>query len=290
MSVYGLAPLGTGPGPFGGPGLISVRGVLPLTNTSFVVVFDAPPRRRDPQAVNTATNRRNYNLTPLDPTVLASDGTTSVPSGTYAPTRHPYVSSARVDRLDPEQVICETEALLEPRTRYRVTLSPSIRGQQCETFAGPNEFEFVAPAFHEPLRPTLVSEQRYRDLDYIIEPKPGETGMTYRFEATNDFAIADARTSLRKRLYRRLFASPGDFAWAPGYGVGLRVKALAKTGQLQGLSALVAEQAEREPDVSAASAEVRVAFGPSGERLIVVDLYVEHVDDRSVRLSFTSRT
>jgi len=262
-----------------------VRGVLPVSNNSFVVIFDRVPKSLDPQAVNSATNEENFTLAMIDPTLTASDGTQVVPKGTVVPTRFPYVGLSDLDDLDPEQVQCFTDSAIQPGVKCSVTISPTIRGEDCETFSGPNVFEFIAPLLPDELLPVELSEERYRDFDYIIDPAPGETGQTYRLEATGDIGIQDARTSLRKRIYRRVFTEPGSFAWAPQYGVGIGVKSLAKGQRLQELASLISRQILLEPDVTNVGVETFLQREETGSFLIV-ECYVQQRDARSRRFTF----
>lgn len=285
MSVFGISPLGTDPGPFGGPGLITVLGVLPISANQFAVVFDRVPKGLDPQASRSATNEDNYTLAAIDPTLTADDGTTVVPPGGVVPTRFPYTGVAVQDAEDPTQILCSTDSAMEPLVLYAVTVSASICGAAGETFAGPTEFRFRAPKLSPVLERVEVSEERYRDLDYIIDPRPGEVGQTYRHEDSGDIGIQDAAASLRKRIYRRVFTDPGGFAWAPGYGVGVKVKALAKTQRLQELASVVTEQVQQEPDVVQAGTEVFIERTLQGT-FLQVDCYVEQRGSRSRRFLF----
>jgi len=288
VSVLGISPLGTGLGPFGGPGLITVLGVLPVSNNRYSVVFDREPATIDQQAIDSGTNEENYVLEAIDPAIIASDGTISVPAGEVRPSRFPYSAIAEQDDDDPTQIIVSSEVALEPRVRYRVTISSNIVAVDGQTFAGPNEFIFRAPGLPavDP-RPVIVSEERYRDLDYVINANEqrGERNQIYRIESNNDIGIQDADTSLKKRVFRRIFTDPGGFAWAPGYGVGVKVKRLAKVGAVQELANTITDQILQEPDVINAGAEVRVERTGTGT-FVFIDARIQRRDSRSVRLSF----
>ena len=289
MSVLGVSPLGTDLGPFGGPGLITVLGVLPVSNNRYSVVFDRVPETLDQQAIDSGTNEENYVLEAIDPAIIAADGTVFVPPGEVRPTRFPFSAVATQDDLDDKQIIVASDSTLQPRVQYRVTVSPTIVGADGETFAGPTEFVFTAPDLPpgDPA-PFFVSEERYRDLDYVINANErlGERNQVYRIQDNGDIGIQDADTSLRKRVYRRVFTDPGGFAWAPGYGVGVQVKRLAKSGALQELSNLVADQILREPDVLTAGANVRIDRTSQGS-FVFVDSRIVRRDARNVRLTFT---
>jgi len=287
VTAFGQSPLGTGPGPFGGPGLITVLGVLPLSNGEFVVVFDTPPEVLDPQAFTSATNEENFALAAIDPSYTATDGTVVVPPGEFVPTRFPKSAIASEDPDgDPTQIVVAADSALQPRVRYEVTISPSICGANGETFAGPNVFEFRAPGLSRQLSVTEISQERYRDFDYIIEPRPGEVSQVYRQDANGDIGLQDAVTSLRKRIYRRVFTDPGAFSWLPEYGVGVKVKSLARAGRLQELAGLIAEQIKAEPDVVNAGVEVSVDRTGSGT-FVNIAAFVQQRDATTRRLLFS---
>lgn len=255
MGVFGTDPLGTDLSLFGGPSVITVRGVLPVSNNSVTVVFDIEPKTLDPQAFTTATNHNNYTLTPIDPTYVATDGTVHIPTGEVVPTRSPLVATAVQDDNDPNQIIVSFDSAVQPHVRYTLTISILIKGVDGEVFNGPNEFNFRAPLLSPRLVLLEASQERYRDFDWIVNPRKNELGQVFRSDDTGDIAIQSGAVSLRKRIYRRIFTDPGGLAWNPGYGVGIRVKAMAKAGNLQELSNLIADQILQEPDVTNAGVE-----------------------------------
>jgi hypothetical protein len=124
---------------------------------------------------------------------------------------------------------------------------------------------------------------QYRDFDYIVTGPPGTTTQVYRWDPNDDIGLQDSTTSLRKRIYRRIFGSPGDYSWDGEYGVGVSVQALARGGRLQELASSVAEQVRREPDVADASCEARVERRETGS-FVVLDLAVVRRDRSSVQL------
>jgi len=286
MSIFGTSPLGTDLGPAGGMGLITVLGLLPLSNNKWIVVWDRPPKSLDPTAVTSGTNPENYTLEAIDPTITAPNGDKFVPDGEYVPTRFPYTATAEVDKIDPTQIILASDSTLQQFVDYQVTISPSICGANDETFAGPNVFTFRAPRLSSQLtKATQISEQRYRDFDYVIAPKQGELGQTYRIEASGDIGIQDAEVSLKKRVYRRIFTNPGGFAWLPNYGVGMGIKKLVKSGQLQDLSNRIAAQIQQEPDVISAGVEV-FRDNTSQGSFVQVEAYIQRSDSRTSRFTF----
>lgn len=288
MSIYGIDPLGSGLGPAGGPGLITVLGVLPESNNRFVVIFDREPESLDPQSFASATNEENYTLAAIDPAVVTGNGDIFVPSGEVVPTREPYSATAEVDSVDPKQIVVATDAALESRVRYSVTISTSIKGKNGETFAGPTVFEFRALRYAPPKNRLVISEERYRDFDYVINAGTDQKNQVYRIEDNGDIAIQPASISLRKRIYRRVFTDPGGLSWAPGYGAGIRVKRLAKAGSSQSLANLINEQIQAEPDVAYAGTSVSVDRTTAGT-FINVESRVQRTDAREVRVVFSER-
>jgi hypothetical protein len=281
VSLYGLSPLGTDLGPFGGPGLITVLGALPGSTYSFTVVYDRIPDTFDPLSYYSATNPENYSLGAVDPTYTSAT-TTYIPPGGVVPTRFPSVVLAETDVDDPKQVHVYTDAKLEPRVEYLLEVRSNIIGSGGEAFAGPNTFSVIAPALQQTTLPQERREQRYRDLEYVIlGDSPG-----YRFDETGDIAIHSAQPSLTKRIHRRIFSRSGDFAWAPDYGAGISVKALAKAGVLQSAADKIREQILREPDVQDAAVAVRIARTYAGA-IIDIRASVRRADSSLVRVDIS---
>lgn len=278
MSAYGLSPLGTGLGPFGGPGLITILGVLPEATNAFLVVFDRYPDTFGPLAYYSATNPDNYLLSAIDPTYTSAT-TTLVPPGTVVPTRTPRVFKAEVDEEDEKQIRLFTDAKLEPGVQYSVEASSSIQGREGQTFAGPVEFTFYAPLLPDQILPEERREERYRDLAYQMYGD--QAG--YQYDANGDIGIQGAQDSLTKRLHRRVFSREGDFAWTTNYGAGISVKALARAGMLQNLAERIRDQFLREPDVKNASVVTRIARAAQGT-FIDIKAKVLREDDTVTRV------
>lgn len=288
MTAFGLSPLGTALGPFGGAGLITVLGVLPASQNSFVVVFDRPPRRLDDQSPFSGVNPSNYALTTIDPTVIAGNGDAVVPEGFVVPTRQPSIVRALVDRVDPTQVTLTTDAALEAGVLYEVAIVGGIKSIDGDTFAGPNTARFFGR--RAPGTPVGLErfEERFRDLDYVLVPDPSRPDaetQVYRFDDSGDVGLADNATSLRKRLFRRITTQPGQFAFLPKYGVGLQIKALARAGQLQQMSNLIAEQVKLEPDVLQAGASTSLRRTSKGG-IVSVQLQIVQDDARERQFLF----
>lgn len=251
MSQLGINPYGAG-GPFGGPGLISILGVIPIAANEIIVTFDVEPTADDPFAFNSATNVENWTLSTVDPFIPSTDPSQSpyLPKGSSAvPTIEPLLARAESDLNDPNQIHIFTDTRMETRVLYDLELQPSVRGLSCEAQSGPTVHRFGALRPAPPRRARFVQEDKFRDWDSVFLPRDGIPAGTWRIEDNGDIAGQEAEASLRKRIFRRILASPGDFAHIPGYGVGVLVKRLAKITDVQELANRVALQAKEEPDV-----------------------------------------
>ena len=288
MTAFGVSPLGEDLGPFGGPGLITVLGVLPEGLNSCIVVFDRYPRSLDDQSPFSGVNPSNYTLAAVDPTIVAGNGDIIIPAGGVVPTYTPNIVGAAVDATDPTQIVLSVDAAFEPGVEYQVTLTNTIKSTDCDDFAGTSVFSFTGRRL--PNTPTRIElyEERFRDLDYAIIPDPAHPGGTtqaYRFDDSGDVAIAGNTASLKKRLFRRITTQPGQFAFLPGYGVGLTLKALARANRMQELSNLISEQVKLEPDVLNAGAATSLRRTGDGA-VVVVSLQVVQDDARERKFLF----
>jgi len=290
MSIFGIAPFGTEDGPFGGFGLITILGVLPVSVNEFIVVFDKAPLADDAEGYNSATNVRNWLLVAVDPTITATDGSTHVPKGEVAPTLEPTLADAFVDEDDDTQIHLRTHVRLEAQVRYNVTALQPIEGADCEAFVGPDTFEFRARIPGPPLVPRFVQEDRFRDWSNDPFPRdPKQPESTWLIDATGDIDLHDEDDGLRKRVFRRLLAARGGFTHLPTYGVGPKIKSMARSGELQSLANDVAEQIRQEPDVEAAGADVTIVSDPGGNSIVQVEVFVSRREQRDSRFVFGLR-
>jgi len=271
MSLFGLSPLGTELGPSGGPGLITVLGVLPASVSSFIVVFDRPPFVFDSAAARAANNASNYEMTSIDPTIYPPLALVpTLPPGKVVPTRQVFPAVATVDRADPKQVIVDTDAKMDPKVDHVVHVNANIRGVGGETFAGPQDWVFTSVNYApDPESPAAQALAKYRDFAWQFDSDAG----AWKYDPNNDIGIAGRLASLRSRIYRRVFTSPGGFAFLPTYGVGVALKGLGRAAARQGLADTVAQQALLEPEVVDASADVRLEHTDRGS-VVYISLYV----------------
>jgi hypothetical protein len=288
MSAFGLDPFGTGASAFGGPGLFAILGAIAISANEILVDFDVPMEADGSNAFDSAINPINWALVAVDPTVVSTSDPLLifVPDGEVVPTRQPFVVDARLG-ADQTQVILGTDAQMEARVRYDITLGPLVRGEACEKLGGPDTLRFRALTPGPPRRARFVQEDRFRDWDNALFPDdPTQPESTWRLEATTDIALHDELDSLKKRLLRRMLTPPGEFSHLPNYGVDARLKALATTGQVQSLANIAAEQARQEPDVDDAAATVRLLPQSTGGLLVEVELFVRRRAQQDTRFLF----
>lgn len=276
-----------GQSPYGGPGLITVLAVLPLTNGAFVVVFDTPPKGLDIESPTSGVNAHNYLLAAVDPTYYSETSPEGILApGLTAPTRFPYASVAALDPLNTSQVVVQSDSPLEPGIRYTVEVSEEIRGLDCEVFSGPTVWDFTAPGYPRTPQGIEVVEQRYRDFAWGPVGTEEAQGLeSLQHDATNDIGIQGSLESLRKRLKRRVFTQKGGFIWSPQYGVGVKAKQLVSGGNLQSLASAVAEQLRLEPDVVDCSADVSVSRTSQGS-FVEIAVHVIQRDQQVRRILF----
>lgn len=287
MSQFGVLPFGGPYGPLGGPGTLSVLGLLPVAANEVIVVYDKPPLADDPEGWNSGTNVRNYVLTPIDPTIIGADGSVHVPHGEFAPTKSPSLANAWQDEDDATQIHVTTHDRMESGVQYDVAVNVKIRGEDCEPFVGPATWRFRALRPGPPRVPRYVQEDRYRDWDNTLFPDdPDQPEGTWRFDDTSDIGLHDEDACLKKRLLRRALSKRGEFTHAPTYGLGPRVKTQAKNGQIQALANELAEQARREPDVVHASAEAVLVNDDRGRGIVRVTLFARRTERRDSRFIY----
>jgi hypothetical protein len=261
MSVLGFAPLGTDLGPFGGPGLITILGVIPISANEIVVVCDRPPRALDDDAFDDALIESNYTLASIDPTV---GDPPFIPPGEYKATFEPTVVHAAQDELDNQQIILSTDVKLEKHVRYELVVD-FLEGAEGETFAGPNTWTFEAltpvPRYARVAQLGLATDP-YNDFanGFVASSADGTTtsiGLTAG--AGGQFMRHGGVESTRKRLHRRLLTARRRFlVLSPSYGTDFPVGSLARPSAIQLLVNDIAAGARSEPDVSAAECIAQV--------------------------------
>lgn len=278
MSAYGIKPFGVAPGAFGGPGLVTILGLLPSGSNELIAVFDAEPLADDPFGFDSATNPKNWTLSAVDPRIPSTADPTDLylEPGDVVPSVYPSIFSAYVDEDDETQIHLVTDVSLERGVRYQLEAQPPIRGAACEELTGVTVLEIRGLGIGAPARPRFVQVEVFRDLAYQFISRDRSTPpQNYRLTSAGDIALQSAEESLRKRLHRRIHTRPGGFAHLPGYGLNPGVKRLARTGELQRLANEAAAQALLEPDVEAAAATVEMITGADGDSAIQIRLRVK---------------
>lgn len=253
MSIYGISPLGTDLGPFGGPGVITVLGVLVARRNQIIIVWDREPELSPGGLYNSALTIDNYALTTVDRTITAGDGTLIVPDGANVPRYEPRIVSAERDPDDDLQTLLNLDANLEIGVDYELEILLAV-GANGETFAGPSTFEFngigkarVRPQT-EPVSQRIVDIARVRDEDGALAE--------FAFEPSGDFATDSGDENLSKRIERRFATPRGGFTHQPDYGIRQKVKANFKPSLMGEYVNEASDQLSREPDIDRAAVSI----------------------------------
>lgn len=252
MSQYGVSPFGVGLTPFGGPGLIGIFGVLVASTNRVIAVFDRIPLQSDRAGLRSAINRNNWTLTAIDPTI---DG--YVPPGKVVPTRETGIFRCQADRANRRQIHVTADTTLEEGVQYELKAVGDLHGEACEMFVGPKAFTFLAPFHGGNLELKVSTIGLFRDLDDGFDDRLENSGI-WRYTDSRDIAMESELRSLRKRIIRIIFTDLGDWASAPDFGAGVRLKSIVRQPEMQALANRVAAQIQRQPDVEAASVQLRI--------------------------------
>ena len=255
MSGLGLYPLGEELGPFGGPGLITVKGVVPIGRSEVSVILDRAPKLTNDGAWNDASDTGNYLLFAIDPTEFTEDDQPFIPKGKFKATRECAVVEARLDAVDPLQIILQLDAPLEKSVDYELTLL-YVRGLAGETYAGPTSWAFRALT---PSKQELKKHALGRALDPYFDLANGFAAVNadgtpglqgWQLQSDQNFAHHSGLANARKRIHRRMFSGRGRYLiYGNGYGVDWPAGSIARPGSLTRLANAIAQQIRREPDV-----------------------------------------
>lgn len=277
MSQYGVSPYGYGLTTFGGAGLIGIFGVLVASTNRVIAVFDRIPLQNDRAGLRSAINRNNWRLTPIDPT---QDG--YVAPGLVVPTRPIGIFRCHPDPVDRKQIHVTADTTFEDGVRYSLRAVGDLHGEQCEMFVGEKTFEFAAP-YHGPNLSLKVSTVGlFRDLDDGYDDKLEASGI-WRYTDSKDIALEPELKALRKRIIRIVFTDLGEWTSAPGFGAGVRLKTIVRPTELQQLSNRIAGQIQKQPDVEAATATLRV-ITYEGDTFIELTVRVKPLGQRDLSL------
>ncbi len=287
----GLDPLGSELGPYGGPGLITIKGVVPIGMSELSIIFDAYPKFADDGAFDDASDNANYVLIPIDPTEELPGGGKFVPAGKFAPTHGAEVVNAALDSVDEKQVVLTVDCALEKWVDYELTVL-FVRGDDGEVFAGPNVFGFRAltPSKKTETKKSglLAAQDLYLDVanQFMALDESGAPALQgWQLTPSQQFVKHGGLASTRKRIARRMFAGRGRYLiYGSNYGVDFRPKSLVRPGDLQRLENAIAGQILQEPDVRSCIVSARITasntidiearvdvrvFGPTTVRQIV---------------------
>jgi len=255
MTSLGLSPLGTELGPWGGPGLITIKGVIPISGNEIVVVCDRVPRALNDGAYDDALRLSNYDLVDIDPTV---GDPPMIPPGEYKAVHSPSVATVAVDVEDETQIVLTTDVRLERGVKYELTVD-FLEGEAGETFAGPTTwaFEALTPVRRHAVIASLgVAVDPYADfangfVASATDGTPKSVGLS--LAGGGNLVWHGGVESTRKRLRRRLLTERRRFlVLSPTYGTTWPVGQLARPGAIQILVNDIAAGARSEPDVVAA--------------------------------------
>jgi phage baseplate assembly protein W len=261
--VTGLGSAPFGSSRFGGAGELVIRGAVAIGLHEVLVDFDRRPMALDRGAYDSATNPRNWAITPVDPTLGGA------PPRSPVPTRELAVIGVDYDDFTaPTQVIVATDLAMEPQVFYDITAQPLIKGAACEDLVDRVTWRVLARrAPRAAALPSAYYVDRYRDLhitaDGVVQDPNG------------DIALHGGLEALRKRVLRRVTTALGSFAMLPDYGTELRIKSTIRRGDLQALANTVTSQVMQEPDVLRASAVVRLMAAG----VVLVDVSVTRRDN-----------
>jgi len=285
MSVLGISPLGTDLGPMGGPGLITVLGVIPISTNQMVVVCDRVPRCLNDGAYDDATQLDHWTLVAVDPTVYPIDGDPFIPPGLAKATYTPTVVTVELDDEDEKQIVLGVDVKFEKFCRYQLTVD-YLEGENGETFAGTATFEFEA--LNPVRRYNRIAalgriNDPYTDFENGFVAQNGETPVPVGFitDGGGNFRRVSGVASTTQRLKRRLLTSANAFlVLQPGYGTDYPTGKLARSSVVQGLVNAIAQGAKSEPDVLAA--EVLAQVGDHGT--VDITLRVRTVDNSQLEV------
>lgn len=280
MDGLGISPLGEELGPWGGPGLITVKGVIPLGRRHIAIVLDRIPKLLNDGAWTDGSDISNYAVLAIDPTLYTEQDEAYLPPGKVKATHEVAVVTAVLYTADPEQIIVETDCKMEPTVDYELSVL-YLRGKQGEAFAGPNVWTFQAltSATKEPIKHALTQAQDpYYDIanDFYALDSNGTPGLT-GWQVTNDQNLAHhgGLANARKRINRRMFAGRGRYLiYGRSYGVDWPIGRLSKPGDLRRLESAITEQIRQEPDVKSCIVEAHLAGVNTVEIIARADIRV----------------
>lgn len=288
MPTLGVSPLGTDLGEFGGIGKITIKGVLVTGARDLVIIWDRVPRFRNDGALKDASERSNYLLVAVDPTIDTKDGPV-VPHGSVVPKRTPIPRLLVRDKADPTQILVTVDTDMEPGAEYDLTVY-RIEAETGETIAGPLTWRLRGLGL--PAEPIIRSALRLRQdpyLDIANAAIPGVELAGWVMGPGGRFLRHGGIASLRKRVFRRIITSAREMQiLGPDYGADLQIGVLARPSTLQLWANRIQTGVSQEPDV--ASVQVRVSTPTSGAEQVDITVAVSYRDARTSVFEFALST
>ena len=274
----GLDPLGTGLGPYGGPGLITIKGIVPVGLSEISIVLDRVPKLKNDGAYDDASDVGLYTIAPLDPTEILDDGPPYIPAGLFVPTHGAEVVGAALDPEDPRQIILVTDCELEASIDYAVTVL-YVKGAEGEVYAGPNTFAFRAltPGMQKQGKKAqiAVAQDPYLDVAnafYALDQNGAPALQGWQLDSGQHFVKEGGLANTRKRILRRMIGGRGRYlVYGSDYGTEFRSKSLIRPGNLQRLENDIAAQIRQEPDVRSAV----VTATSTGDNMLDIEARVD---------------
>lgn len=304
MSAFGLLPFGT-EAPWGGPGLLSIITALCVGTNKVIVFFTDPPKARDPLGYQDARNTLLWSLTPIDPAQIGISGEVIVEPGLRRPSYSPWIGDIVPDEDtvgpdgtlipgDATQLIIKTVPTLEPGIDYTLELTGTIRGADCEEFAGLASFEIRARDKPEPRQdPVAAAVDTYRDWAnpfFTIDPvtgQPVEGPGVFQFDEAGDIVLDDNASSLKKRVLRVIQTEAGAFAHLPNFGQRRLANTVARQSEVQRIAVRLQEQIRQFPDVRDAIVEASIDLSPrTGGGVLRFRIFVQPRSEGLIRLAF----
>lgn len=259
-------------------------GLVPYAANQLLAFFSIAPVSDDPEGFDSVTNRINWTVVAVDPRIprVADPNDPFLPPGEAVPTYTPEIGLIEVDDDDDKQIHISFNTRLEERVRYQLTASLNIRTANCDELEDPRTREAQGLFIGTGPTPRFITQDTLRDFDLRYFPTdPLQPNGTWRYDTTGDIGIQSEDESLRKRILRRVSTSPRGFVnLSRDYGAGLNIKTLARSGRIQDIANVVAEQARQEPDVRDAGAEARLAISPDGTAILNLSVRVVRVGRR----------
>ncbi|CAB4155036.1 hypothetical protein UFOVP650_67 [uncultured Caudovirales phage] len=228
------------------PFATTTRRVTALTLNTILVPFEGVVSSKNPRLPNSPFNPKNWKLFPLDPGAQSR--------------------LAQAVEQTQDGFLVAFDGVLSQGLSYRlVSLAPEV--EVSEALGYEAEFPAVIVRCDALPRDERDDDGSIRDIGNPFLPSdsvqfPPSVG-SYELTATGDLANDSGTTSLRKRIYRRVTATIGDFFHLANYGAGVtpRVKKLIRADELERIRAQVTAQIRKEPDVQSVRVEVSASYG-----------------------------